>query len=819
MENKYNFKEIEGMWQKHWEENKTYACPLDSETNEPRRFSRGKWYSLFEFPYPSGDGLHMGHLRPSTAMDVISRKRRMEGYNVLYPIGWDAFGLPTENFAIKTGISPQEATKKNTETFEQQFRSLGMSFDWDRLVDTTDPNYYKWTQWMFKKFFENDLAYKKAMKINWCPSCKIGLANEEVIAGNCERCGSAVEQKDKEQWMIAITKYADKLLDGLKDVDYIPSAVEGQKNWIGRSEGAEISFAVRGVGNDGNVGDVKVFTTRPDTIFGSTYMVLAPEHALVQNLESRITNYAEVRKYVDEAKRKTELERQTEQKDKTGVGLKGVKVINPATNEEIPIWVADYVLGGYGTGAIMAVPAHDERDFEFAKKFGLEIRRVISGGNAEEAFAGDGELVNSGEFTGQKSSEAISKMAEKFGTPKVQYKLRDWVFSRQRYWGEPIPLVHCDPPAGGCGWVAVPDDELPVELPKVENYQPRDDGESPLASVEEWVNTTCSKCGGSAKRETDTMPNWAGSSWYFLGYCIAENLNNQAPISKQIKSPEIQNAWKYFMPVDWYNGGMEHVTLHLLYSRFWNMVLHDLGYVPNSEPYKKRTAHGMILAEGGVKMSKSKGNVINPNELVEKFGADATRVYEMFIGPFDQAVAWDKRGILGPARFLDKVWRVAHELIHEQTDPKLLPILHRTIKKIGDDIEAMGFNTAISAMMEFINAVEDSAGISKEDFKKFLQLLHPFAPHIASELYEKMGGENIDFQAWPEYDEGLMQEETFELVVQINGKTRGTVSVASGISEQEAEALVRSSEIGKKWIEGEAKKVIFVEGRLINFIL
>ncbi|PIR88812.1 MAG: leucine--tRNA ligase [Candidatus Harrisonbacteria bacterium CG10_big_fil_rev_8_21_14_0_10_44_23] len=807
---KYNPKEIEAKWQRKWEQEKTYEAKNKGK----------KWYSLFEFPYPSGAGLHTGHIRSNTAMDIISRKRRMEGYEVLYPIGWDAFGLPTENYAIKTGISPQQATEENLKTFKRQLKSLGFSFDWSREVNTTDPAYYKWTQWIFLKFFEHGLAYKHKTQINWCPSCKIGLANEEVVAGKCERCGAEVVKKEKEQWMLKITAYADKLLAGLDELDFLPEIKLQQKNWIGRSEGAEIDFPVKD-----REEKIKVFTTRPDTLFGATYMVLAPEHPLLMNHELGIGNYDEVQEYIKNARGKTEIERTSDGREKTGVELKGVKAINPVNLEEIPIFIADYVLTGYGTGAIMAVPAHDERDFEFAKKFGLEIREVISGGKEGECFSGEGELVSSGEFTGMGSRDAGEKITKSFGQEKVQYKLRDWVFSRQRYWGEPIPLVFCERCAERIknqesriknegekqnpGWIAVPDDELPVELPKVENYQPRDDGESPLASIEEWVNVSCPKCKAPAKRETDTMPNWAGSSWYFLRYIDPKN-------DEELASKKLMKHW---LPVDWYNGGVEHVTLHLLYSRFWNQFLYDIKVVPVSEPYKKRTKHGMILAEGGVKMSKSKGNVVNPDPIVEEFGADSLRLYEMFMGPFDQALVWDRRGIFGTARFLERAWRAGSEYVKEDESKELTGTLHKLIKKVGEDIEGMNFNTAISSMMVYMNQCLEEKGVAKSSWMKFLQLLHPFAPHIASELYEMVGGKDIDFQPWPEYDKKLLVEESFELVVQINGKTRGTISAERGLDQKAAQELVRENDIGKKWIVGEVKKVIFVENRLINFIV
>ena len=841
---KYDHKKIEKKWQAVWEKERIYQA---------KDFKDKKYYALIEFPYPSGDGLHVGHIRSYTAMDIVARKRRMEGYNVLYPIGWDAFGLPTENYAIKTGIHPKEVTKKNTDTFRRQLKSLGFSFDWNREVNTTDPEYYKWTQWMFIQFFKHGLAYKANTPINWCLSCKIGLANEEVVNGRCERCGGEVEKRNKDQWLIRITKYAEKLLEGLKKVDYIPQAKIQQENWIGKSEGAEIEFGIKN-----HESSIKVFTTRPDTLFGVTYMVLAPEHSLIQNLESGIENSEEVKKYIEAAKRKTETERTAEGKDKTGVELKGIKAISPATKKEISVWVADYVLGTYGTGAIMAVPAHDKRDHEFAKKFNIPIVPVIEPPslssfprNAEdiaagagpdikvksECYPGEGIMINSGKFNGMssvKAQAAITKFVG--GVPKVRYKLRDWVFSRHRYWGEPIPLVFCrkceeriknqgprvkekffkgellNP-----GWVPVPDDRLPVKLPNIKNYQPTDTGESPLAAIADWVNTTCPKCNGPAKRETDVMPNWAGSSWYFLAYLMKRISDFQFPVSNYKK------VFKYWMPVDWYNGGMEHTTLHLLYSRFWNMFLYDIGAVPVAEPYKKRTSHGFILGEGNVKMSKSRGNVINPDSLVEEFGADALRLYEMFLGPFDQMATWNPRGILGPERFLKRVWEIGDTRIKDQgsgiRDEELERLLHQTIKKISEDIENMSFNTAVSVLMIFINACYEKPAPPLEVWKDFLVMLAPFAPHITEELWESLGEkESIHVQPWPKYNSRLVQEKTFELVIQINGKIRGKVQAETDINEDAARALAEK-EVNRLLSAGKIKKVIFVKNRLINFII
>ncbi len=963
---KYNPQKIEKKWQAVWKKQKTFAA--SDESTKP------KWYSLFEFPYPSGDGLHVGHLRPYVGMDVVSRKRRMQGYNVLYPIGWDAFGLPTENYAIKHGIDPAVATKQNTTNFRRQMQSIGLALDWDREINTTDPEYYKWTQWMFLKFFEKGLAYKAKTFINWCPKDKIGLANEEANGGICDRCGGPVEKREKEQWLIRITDYAEKLLEGLKEVDYIPQAKIQQENWIGRSEGAEIEFS-----------GIKVFTTRPDTLFGATYLVLAPEHSAIENCKLKIENWPEVAAYIAAAKSKTEIERTAEGKEKTGVELKGVRAINPATKEEIPVWISDFVVATYGTGAIMSVPAHDQRDFEFATKYNLPIREVIEplikqnkgedavradvpfkernaavcivkhwsedkylclrwkktdwhgfvvggieagedaaqtgvreiaeetgytsakliralGGPVhsqfyqllkkenrfahftglyfelqngdrkeispeeqaihdiswidrrevekflnvedlrilwrrvfgESVYGGSGLIANSGKFSGMPSEEAKKVITESAGGKMVvKYKLRDWVFSRQRYWGEPIPLVHC----AKDGWVALPEKDLPLKLPKVKNYQPRDDGQSPLASVEKWVSTKCPTCKGPARRETDTMPNWAGSSWYFLRYVDSKN-------KKAFADPEKLKNW---LPVDWYNGGMEHTVLHLLYSRFWNRFLFEQGLVPTAEPYKKRTSHALILAEGGVKMSKSKGNVVSPDTLTKEFGADALRVYEMFIGPFNQAAAWDQRGILGASRFLEKVWRLGTSVIPKPrdlqqaitpspSDPKLQRLLNKTIKKVGEDIEQMNFNTAVSAMMIFVNSVipaaePESIPLSTQDWQKFLKILSPFAPHITEELNSvltpsviastrsKPSPSLLCSQPWPEVDESSLAEKTFELIIQVNGRVRGAVEAQKGIAQSEAEKLASANPEIKKWLVSQPKRVVYVKDRLINFII
>lgn len=808
---RYNPQEIEAKWQKKWLEEKVFTAHDDSR--------KPKYYALVEFPYPSGDGLHTGHVRSYTAMDIIARKRRMEGHEVLYPIGWDAFGLPTENYAIKTGIHPKVVTKKNTDTFRRQLQSLGFSFDWDREINTTDPDYYRWTQWIFLQFYKKGLAYKEKMPINWCPSCKIGLANEEVIAGKCERCGTPVEKREKEQWMLAITKYADRLLSDLDTVNYLEKIKIQQVNWIGRSEGAEIDFPISGTDQT-----LTVFTTRADTLFGATYAVVAPEHPLIAALADRITNMKEVVEYVKNAATKPEEERIAEGREKTGVMLAGIRAINPANKEEIPVFVADYVLATYGTGAIMAVPAHDERDFEFAKKFGLPIVTVIEpeSEKTDAVYSGPGVLVNSGAFDGMESSKAKSAITEAVhGRIKTQFHLRDWVFSRQHYWGEPIPIVFCEKD----GMVPVPENELPVLLPDIEHYQPTDTGESPLAEITEWVNVKCPKCGGPARRETDTMPNWAGSSWYFLRY--TDPRDNEA-----FAAPEKLKRW---MQVDWYNGGMEHTTLHLLYSRFWNKFLFDLGAVPVSEPYIKRTSQGMVLGKGGDKMSKSKGNVVNPDSVVANSGADTLRVYEMFMGPFDQAIPWDDKAIQGSARFLERFFKYVNDVIEFQikeswkaaTSGEKRAALHRTIKKVWDDIEAMKFNTAISGLMILLNGLTDvgekggvSAMLDKADLASFIKLINPFAPHMAQELWSRMGNETyIDFEPWPEYDPKLIAEEEVTLVLQVDGKVRDTVRAASGMEEAAAKEMALANKKVQAALAGRApKRVIFVKDRLVNIV-
>jgi leucyl-tRNA synthetase len=943
---KYNHKKIEPKWQKKWEKEKLHQAKDFSD--------KPKYYALVEFPYPSGDGLHAGHVRSYTAMDIVARKRRMDGYNVLYPIGWDAFGLPTENYAIKMGIHPKVVTKKNTDTFRRQLKSLGFSFDWEREINTTDPKYYKWTQWIFLQLYKHGLAYKKKMPINWCLSCKVGLANEEVVDGKCERCGGNTEKRNKEQWLLAITKYADKLLEDLKTVDYLEKIKIQQANWIGRSEGAEILFRLQTTdhglrsnqkavdGSPSAVDHIKVFTTRPDTLFGATYMVISPEHKIIEDLKSKIENFDEVKKYLEEAKKKSELERTELQKEKTGVELKGVKAINPANGEEIPIWAADYVLSSYGTGAIMAVPAHDERDFEFAKKYNLPIRNVVTtkkddvagagalikakngkflfqkrdgntnknpgmigpfGGAAEsgedtkqvlkrevkeelnlevkdnfrlinkfeshnepgEYFdifyienvdeenmkLGEGEAIveldllealarkdvtlftkeiikyfqenkcfienginkNSDFLDGLETPVAKEKMTQwleekGLGKRQVNFHLRDWIFSRQHYWGEPIPIVFCDK----CGEVPIPEKDLPVKLPDVKNYEPTDTGESPLAGILKWVKTKCPKCGGLARRETDTMPNWAGSSWYFLRYIDPKN-------DKEFAS---RKKLDYWAPIDWYNGGMEHTTLHLLYSRFWNKFLFDIGAIPNSEPYQKRTSQGMVLGAGGVKMSKSKGNVVNPDSVIANFGADTLRLYEMFMGPFDQAIPWDEKGLNGCNRFLVRLWELSTRLKNKSnTNEDLERLLHKTIKKVGEDIESMSFNTAVSSLMIFANECYKLNEIPQNIWEKFLIILAPFAPFIAEELWLNLGyKKSIHLESWPKFDPCLIQDKEIEIVVQINGKVRDRITVAAEASEEEIKKIILVSEKVKQWTGGqEPKKIIYVKGKLVSIVV
>ena len=802
MQKQYNPAEIEKKWQQIWDETGAFKAEDD--------FTTPKFYPLIEFPYPSGAGLHVGHPRSNTAMDIIARMRRMQGYNVLFPIGWDAFGLPTENFAIKMHEQPAKITQRNIDRFRSQLKMLGFSFDYSREVNTTDPSYYKWTQWIFLQLYKAGLAYKTEMPINWCTSCKCGLANEEVVNGVCERCGSEVVRKVKSQWMLRITAYAQKLLDGLDDVDFIERVKTQQRNWIGRSEGAEVDFRLA----DGQH-TVRVYTTRPDTLFGATYMVLSPEHKLVDELQSVITNWADVQAYREAAARKSDFERTELNKDKTGVALEGVKAINPLTGTEIPVWISDYVLASYGTGAIMAVPAHDERDWAFAKKFGLPIIEVVAGGDVQnEAFTdiATGTMVNSGFLNGLSVAEAKKKVVEyieenKLGEKKVNFKLRDWVFSRQRYWGEPIPMIHCDK----CGWVPVPEDQLPITLPEVEHYEPTDTGESPLSVIDSWVNTTCPHCGGPAKRETDTMPQWAGSSWYFLRYIDPHN-------DKCLADPE---KLKYWLPVDWYNGGMEHTTLHLLYSRFWHRFLYDIGVVPTAEPYAKRTSHGMILGEDGEKMSKSRGNVINPDDIVDKMGADAFRLYEMFMGAFDQAIPWSTDGAYGCRRFLERVWRLQDMMVEGGESKDMRQTLHQTIKKVSEDYEKMKFNTAIAQMMTLVNGFFQKGQITTAELKILLKILNPVAPHITEEMWQQCGfGAPLHHQDWPKYDPDALVAAEVEIAVQIKGKLRGRMMVPTELGKDTAEEFFKSSDAFKAIVgEGEIKKLIFVPGRLVNVIM
>ena len=802
---KYDFTAIEKKWQANWEKTKPYAAI----TGDPRP----KFYGLIEFPYPSGQGLHVGHPRPFTAMDIVCRKRRMQGYNVLFPIGFDAFGLPTENYAIKNHIHPSIVTKNNIKTFTDQLKMLGYGFDWDRVVDTTDPAYYKWTQWIFLKFFEHDMAYKTTMPVNWCTGCKCVLANEEVVEGVCERCGSPVVQKEKSQWMLRITKYAQRLIDDLDDVDFINRVKIQQRNWIGRSEGVEVDFKV-------NTGDtMTVFTTRADTLFGVSYMVLSPEQPFLDQWRDQIQNWPEVDAYRKEAARKSDFERGELNKEKTGVRLEGITVTNPANGETIPVFVSDYVLMGYGTGCVMGVPGHDQRDWDFATKFGLPIREVVEGGDVtKEAYVAkeDGIMVNSGFMNGMTVKEAIPAMkdyAEEhgFGKRKVNYKLRDWVFTRQRYWGEPIPLVNCEK----CGWVPIPESELPLELPMVESYELTDDGESPLSKMTDWVNTTCPKCGGPAKRETDTMPNWAGSCVYYVRYLDPHN-------DKEFASKE---AMDYWMPVDWYNGGMEHTTLHLLYSRFWYKFLYDIGVVPTKEPYQKRTSHGMILGEGGEKMSKSRGNVVNPNDIVNEYGADTLRLYIMFIGDFEKAVSWANDAVKGSKRFLDRVWNLGESCSDDENiTPANETIIHKTVKKVSEDIEELKMNTAIAAMMTMVNEFT-ARGCSKGDLEVLLKLLSPFAPHIVEEIWEMKGfaakyGKMCMQTEWPTWNESKTVESSVEMAVQVAGKLKGTVVVPMDSDQDTVMAEAVKLEKVQRAMEGmDVVKVIFKTNKILNLIL
>lgn len=798
----YNPKKIEKKWQDIWDEKEVFKTSEDK--------TKPKFYALIEFPYPSGQGLHVGHPRPYTALDVVSRKRRFQGYNVLYPMGWDAFGLPTENFAIQHKIHPKTVTENNVAKFKEQLKSIGFSFDWSKEINTTDPSYYKWTQWIFLEMFKRGLAYKKEMPINWCTSCKVGLANEEVVNGTCERCNGEVVRKVKNQWMLKITEYADRLINDLDTVDYIERIKTQQINWIGRSKGMEVDFQIAGTEDS-----LRVFTTRPDTLFGATYMVIAAEHPLIEKYNDIIENMDEIKEYQEMAAKKSDFERTELNKDKTGVEIKGLKAINPANGKEISIWVSDYVLMSYGTGAIMAVPAHDSRDWEFAKKFGLPIVEVVEGGDVEKEAYTDtetGKIVNSDFINGLEVKEAIEKISnwleeKELGKKKVNYKLRDWVFSRQRYWGEPIPLIHCKK----CGWVPVPEDELPVMLPEVENYEPTHNGESPLANMEDWVNTKCPKCGGDAKRETDTMPQWAGSSWYFLRYVDPHN-------TEEIASREELDYW---LPVDWYNGGMEHTTLHLLYSRFWHKFLYDIGVVSCPEPYNKRTAHGMILGGNNEKMSKSRGNVINPDDIVNEYGGDTLRTYEMFIGDFEKSVPWSENGVKGCRRFLERVWRLQDIVVDGNGySKKLETSIHKTIKKVTEDYETLKFNTAIAALMSLLNEFNDIGEINKEELKTYLILLNPVAPHITEEIWERVGlGGMLHEATWPKWDEDKLVEDVVEIAIQVNGKVRGREKISIDESKESVRNKVLENAGVKKFI-GDKKivKEIYIPGKIYNIV-
>ena len=802
----YNFHEVEKKWQDKWYKEGTFNAKNDY--SNPK-----KWYGLIEFPYPSGQGLHVGHPRSYTALDIIARKRRMQGYNVLYPIGFDAFGLPAENFAMKNHIHPRITTEKNVTHFTEQLKSLGFSFDWSREVNTTDPNYYKWTQWIFVQLFKKGLAYKATMPINFCTGCKVGLANEEVVNGVCERCGSPVVQKEKSEWMLKITEYAQRLIDDLDDVDFLEKIKIQQKNWIGRSEGAEVKFKITGTDDE-----LLVYTTRPDTLFGATYMVIAPEHKLIEKYASQITNMPEIEDYKTKASLKSDFERSEINKDKTGVEIKGITATNPLTGKEIPIWISDYVLSSYGTGAIMAVPAHDTRDYEFAKKFGLPIIQVVDGENVnlnEEAFTDveTGKLINSDFLNGLEVADAKKKVIEylenkKIGSKKVNYKLRDWVFSRQRYWGEPIPMVYCE----HCGWQPIPESQLPLKLPEIEDYEPGENGESPLSKLTDWIDTTCPHCGGKAKRETDTMPQWAGSSWYFLRYMDPHN--NDELASKE--------ALEYWSPVDWYNGGMEHTTLHLLYSRFWHKFLYDIGVVPTKEPYQKRTSHGMILGDNGEKMSKSKGNVINPDDIVNEFGADTFRVYEMFMGPFDQAAAWSMDSIRGCSKFLDRVWNLQNMLVDgDEYSPETEKMMHQAIKKVTNDIEEMKFNTCVSTFMSMMNEFTKLKKINKAEYKTFITLLNPFAPHLTEEMNKVAGfEEDLAYTTWPTFDESKTVEDIISLPVQINGKLRANVEINKDENQSSIKEKIFANEKVKSYTDGATVvKEIYVPNKIYNIVI
>lgn len=798
----YNFSAIESKWQKYWDEHKTFEASND--------FSKKKFYGLVEFPYPSGHGMHVGHIKAYSGLEVVSRKRRMQGYNVLFPIGFDAYGLPTENTAIKTGVHPRKVTDDNIKKFTGQLKRVGFSFDWSRVIDTTDENYYKWTQWIFLKMFENGLVFRDKTLVNYCPSCKVVLSNEDSQGGHCDVCHSEIVQKTKEVWYLRITEYADKLLQGLEEVDYLPNIKLQQQNWIGKSTGAFVNFKIKEQDDQ-----LKIYTTRPDTLYGVTFMVIAPEHPIIQKYRNSIANIADLDAYKTECAKKSEFERTQLVKDKTGVKIDGLTAINPITGKEIPIYISDYVMMGYGTGAIMAVPAHDTRDYDFAKKFGIDIIEVIKGGDIfKEAYTGDGEMVNSGELNGiTNKKEAIEKMLtvlEKLGCGEkgVQYKMKDWAFNRQRYWGEPIPIVHCP----HCGMVAVPYDELPLKLPPVENFEPGTDGESPLAKIDSFVHCKCPKCGCDAKRETDTMPQWAGSSWYFLRYCDPNNNDEFAS----------QEALKYWMPVDWYNGGMEHVTRHMIYSRFWHKFLYDLGLVPTSEPYAKRTAQGLILGPDGEKMSKSRGNVVDPNDVVDEYGADVLRLYVLFMGDYEKAAPWSESSVKGCKRFVDRIWALQDKVVDsDEYSDKLRSLMHKTIKKVSDDIESMKFNTAIAAMMTLLNEIYNVGSITKKEFRDLLIILNPFAPHVTEELYQMIGCEGVlDEQEWVTYDEALCKDDTIEIVCQINGKVKSKLTIPTDAAKDDVIALAKADEAIVKATEGKnIVKEIYVPNKLVNLVV
>ncbi|MCD7827745.1 MAG: leucine--tRNA ligase [Clostridiales bacterium] len=798
----YDFKSVEEKWQRKWEESKVFKAVDD--------YSKPKYYCLVEFPYPSGAGMHVGHIKAYTGLEVVSRKRRLEGYNVLFPIGFDAFGLPTENYAIKTGIHPRKVTDMNIAKFTDQLKKVGFSFDWDRVIDTTEEGYYKWTQWIFLKMFENGLAFRDKTLVNYCPSCKVVLSNEDSQGGKCDICHSDVIQKSKDVWYLRITEYADKLLDGLEKVDYLPNIKLQQMNWIGKSRGAFVNFSIKDIDEK-----LKIYTTRPDTLFGVTFMVIAPEHPIIDKYKDKIANMDEVESYRELCSRKTEFERTQLVKDKTGVKLDGLTAVNPMNGKEIPVYISDYVMMGYGTGAIMAVPAHDQRDYDFAKKFGIDIIEVIKGGDiSKEAYTGDGEMVNSDFLNGMTNKkDSIAKIIDYLqdkgiGEGGVQYKMKDWAFNRQRYWGEPIPIVHCPK----CGLVAVPYEELPLKLPDIENFEPGSDGESPLAKIDSFVNCKCPKCGGDAKRETDTMPQWAGSSWYYLRYVDPHN-------SKALADPD---KMKYWMPVDWYNGGMEHVTRHVIYSRFWYRFLYDIGVVPNEEPYAKRTAQGLILGADGVKMSKSRGNVIDPNEVVKVYGADVLRTYVLFMGDYEQAAPWSENSVKGCKRFIDRTWNLL-EMVKDgdEYSENLSSAMHKTVKKVSEDIEQMKYNTAIAAMMTLLNRIYDAGSVTKGELKTFILLLNPFAPHITEEIWEKMSfGGTVTDQSWPTFDEEKCKDATVEIAVQVNGKIKARINIDADISSEDAIALAKAEESIIKAVEGKSiVKEFYIKGKLINIVV